>query len=191
MITPKLIGLIALYLLLMLAVIDISVILSFPLMIYKSIDIPILKSFSEKIWLYYGNQCHQLPFRSLFWMEIQLPVCTRCLFIRIGELVVCVTIFFIKNEQKLLKKLTLMYCSILPPVIIEMILKLFFNYHSGFWIVSLNGLFIGVFLYSFYAAIIILFLRNNSWKLLYLYIKIKLKSKLDGFRMNIQKLISK
>ncbi len=167
MITPKLIGNIIFTFILGITIVEISVILLFPAIISKSIIYPMCKSISEQIWWHYRAQCHQMPIRSLFFENIQLPVCNRCLFIRIGEFVVCFLIFFVKGDDNFFRNLMIAYSCLIPPIIIEIMLKLFYNYHSGFWIVSINGLFIGIVFYSFYAILILFLKRYKSWKSLY------------------------
>jgi uncharacterized membrane protein len=41
-------------------------------------DNQLFLSISDSIGWFYSHLCHQLPFRSLFFDDIQMPVCSRC-----------------------------------------------------------------------------------------------------------------
>lgn len=114
----------------------------------SSLSYPILMvsdnlGIASHIWNYLDLKCHQLPERSLFYMGYQLPVCNRCFFILIGKISFCLLFL----NKKLENNFNLIIPALLPPLIIEAILKIIFNYPSGFFIRSVNGFIQGFIIY--------------------------------------------
>jgi uncharacterized membrane protein len=102
---------------------------------------------SGQIWNFSGFLCHQLPERSIFIDDIQFPVCNRCIFALSGK-IIFVLLYLNKSFRNFIYKNSDLFITIvLPPLLLEAVLKVFFNYASGFVVRSINGFLQGIFLY--------------------------------------------
>jgi uncharacterized membrane protein len=142
--------------------------------------------FQSFVFRYFSNHCHQMSERSIFILSQQLPVCNRCVFVMIGNIVVISVLLNRKAFHRFIKNISWIYAIIIPPLVIEAFLKIVFHYPSGFWVRSINGLFQSGLIFSMTFIVLHTLKHINSWRDLFEKFKMR-KTIFDFFLQNENK----
>jgi len=144
----------------LITIIEMVLIIALPLLQKYLINCDLIIKISDFCWLYFSKQCHQMPSRSLFIFKHQMFVCNRCFFVMIGNILTISILLKKKYLKEFLKHKAVFLALIIPPLIVELILKIFFSYASNFFVRSINGLCQGAASYSI-VFIVINFLNKK------------------------------
>jgi uncharacterized membrane protein len=107
--------------------------------------------FSDNMYNYYSHFCHQLPERSFFINDHQLPVCARCTGIALGNVAGELGLIigeWINPYKRFRLKRSVLYCLALSglalPLIIDGSVQLFTDYESNNGLRLATGILFGI-----------------------------------------------